>query len=99
MIQVNKYNSDNYGFRRCHVCGDVTSKDETLTEMVLGGMQIIMCNSCLEKLKDKISDRLRISESEKLGKRIQSSKNIYSDLTDEEMEQLNLEMECTNPND
>ena len=25
--------------------------------------------------------------------------NIYSDLTDDEVEQLNLEMECTNPND
>ena len=25
--------------------------------------------------------------------------NVYSDLTDEEVEQLNLEMECTNPND
>lgn len=25
--------------------------------------------------------------------------NVYSDLTKEEMEQLNLEMECTNPND
>lgn len=25
--------------------------------------------------------------------------NLYSDLTDDEVEQLNLEMECTNPND
>lgn len=25
--------------------------------------------------------------------------NVYSDLTDDEVEQLNLEMECTNPND
>ena len=66
MIEVNKYNSDNYGTRICHGCGEVTSHEEILTELILGNMQIIMCNHCLEKLGKKISDRLVERDGEEI---------------------------------
>lgn len=66
MIIVNKYDSDNYGMRRCNGCHKVTSDEEILTELVLGNMQIIMCNGCLEKLGKKISDRFIENDAEKV---------------------------------
>lgn len=68
MIKVEKYNSDMEGYRRCNPCYDNDSKNCILTKIVIGhgngGVEMILCNKCLEELKKKISDRLVQSDLE-----------------------------------